>query len=63
MIQLNGTSATKMRDKLISERSDGNITPKEIESKLGKIEIPQWVREQIIEMVNYRVYDRCTCSI
>jgi hypothetical protein len=63
MIQLNGTNATEMRDILKQNRSDKLINPREITERMVKATIPQWLRSQILEMVQYREYDRCTCPI
>lgn len=63
MIQLNGTSATELRDRLIEERSNGNITPKQITERMVSGEIPEFLRIQILQMVKYRIYDRCTNPI
>jgi len=63
MIQLNGTAATKLRDSLKSHWLNGEITLKQIETRLEKKELPMWLQSQIVEMVNFRQYDRETCPV
>lgn len=55
---LHGTSATIMRDKLQEEWFAKRIKLHEITDRLCKLEIPDWLRGQIIEMSEYRKYDR-----
>lgn len=55
---LQGTSATIMRDELKKEWFSKRIKLHEITDRLSKLEIPYWLRGQIIEMSEYRKYDR-----
>lgn len=63
MIQLEGTSACKMRDILRTQWLNKEISKLEITRRLEKITIPAFLRGEIIEMVRYREADRCTCPI
>ena len=63
MIQLNDTSACLLRDELKSVKFDKKITLKQIEDRLTKTEIPNWLEGEIIEMVEYRKFDRCTSPV
>lgn len=63
MLKLENTSACSMRDKLRKEWFDKKITASQITDRLSKIEIPYWLQCEIIQMVNYRKYDRTTCAI
>lgn len=63
MIQLNDTSACLMRDELRSAWLNKKITLTQIKDRLCKLEIPEWLQSQILEMVEYRKYDRITCPI
>lgn len=58
-----GTAACDMRDELSKARYDGKINLQEITDKMSKIEIPKWLQSQILQMVKYRIHDRCTCPI
>lgn len=60
---LEGTAACLMRDELNKARFKKLITPKEITDKLSKIDIPEWLRCQILQMSNHRKYERTTCPI
>jgi len=62
-LQLEGTAACTMRDKLISAKFKGEITCKEITERLYNIEIPEWLEAQILQMVQYRWTERITCPI
>lgn len=48
MIQLTGTAACTMRDKLISCWLNKGIRLSEISDRLTNIEIPDWLESQII---------------
>jgi len=63
MIQLTGTTACLIRDKLIEARNNKKITPTQITDRLSKRKMEEWLKGQIIEMVEYRQYDRITCPI
>lgn len=63
MIQMIGTAACEMRDRLIIARREKKITLAKITDKLSKIELPKWLQSQILQMVEYRKYDRITCPI
>jgi len=56
-------SACLMRDKLIEARRKNKITLKEITNKLCKIEMPMWLQSEILQMTNYKKYERITCPI
>lgn len=55
---LHGTTATLMRDKLKKEWFAKRIKLHEIKDRLCKLEIPEFLRSQIIQMSEYRKYDR-----
>ena len=55
---LQGTTATIMRDKLKDEWFGKRIKLHEITDRLCKLEIPEWLRKQIIQMSEHRKYDR-----
>lgn len=55
---IHGTIATEMRDKLKSEWFAKKIKLHQIKDRLCKLEIPEWLRSQIIQMSEYRKYDR-----
>ena len=63
MIQLNDTSACLMRDELIKARYDKKITLKQITDRLCELDIPDWLQSQILEMTDYRKYERTTCAV
>ncbi len=63
MLQLENTSACLMRDRLSKERYAKKITTSQITDRLSKIEIPDWLQAEILQMVNYRKYDRTTCPV
>ena len=63
MIQLNGTPATEMRDTLRTKWLNKEITLPQIEDRLSKMDVPEWLNGQILEMVQYRMCDRCTCPV
>jgi len=63
MIKLTGTTACTMRDKLVSCWLNKDIKLSEITDRLTKIEIPDWLESQILQMVHYRQLDRCTCPV
>jgi len=63
MLAQQNTSACKMRDELIKARYEKKITPSEITDRLSKINIPDWLQAQIIQMVNYRKLERLTCAV
>lgn len=60
---LHGTTATLMRDKLKEEWFAKRIKLHEIKDRLCKLEIPEFLRSQIIQMSEYRKYDRIKDSI
>ena len=60
---LEGTSACKMRNELQKARGEKKITLKEITDKLSKMELPKWLQSEILQMVDYRKYDRTTCPV
>jgi hypothetical protein len=63
MIQLTNTTACKIRDNLKSLWLNNKIKLHEITNRLCKIELPNWLQSQIIEMCDYRKYERCTCPV
>jgi hypothetical protein len=63
MNKLSGTTACKMRDILIVARHDKKITLKQITKRLCDMPMEKWLQAQIIEMVEYRQYDRITCPV
>lgn len=63
MIQQTGTPACIMRDELRQARADKKITLEGITQKLSKMELPNWLQAQIIQMAEFRKYDRITCPI
>lgn len=60
MIFLTDTSACLMRDELYKAISAKTITKKEITERLYKADIPDWLQAEILQMANYRKYDRIT---
>ena len=63
MNKLTGTTACSIRDKLIAARHNKEITLKQITDRLSNMEMPMWLQGQIVEMVEYRQYDRITCPV
>ena len=63
MIKLEGTTACLMRDELEKARFDKKITTGQITNKLSKMELPDWLISQTLQMEQYRKFDRCTCPI
>lgn len=60
---LTGTAATILRDLLIKEWFEKKITPSQISERLKKIDLPEILESQILQMVNYRNTERITCPI
>ncbi len=60
---LDGTPACLIRDSLMKARAKKEITLKEITNSLSKISIPDWLQSQILQMSNYRKWDRITCPV
>jgi hypothetical protein len=63
MNKLTGTTACLIRDKLIDARHNKEITLKQITDRLCERGMENWLMAQIIEMVEYRQYERITCPI
>lgn len=61
--QLQNTTACKMRDELVNSRFSKKITLSEIRERLYKIELPDWLQSQILQMVNYNQTNRITCAV
>jgi len=63
-MQLQNTPACKMRDALwVATFSNKVITRKEITDRLSKIEIPDWLQADILQMADHRKYERLTCPV
>lgn len=62
-LQLEGTTACALRDKLKEAFYQKKITLKEITDKLCKIVLPEWLQAEILQMVSHNQYKRCTCPI
>lgn len=60
---LSGTPACMFRDNLIKHIDSKKITIEGIRDNLCKIEIPDWLKDQILEMANFRKNDRAVCPI
>lgn len=60
---LTGTAATSLRDALIDAWFAKKITPSQIADRLRKIEIPEFLEAQILQMTAYRRTERITCPI
>jgi hypothetical protein len=56
-------NAILIRDGLLKAKIENKITCKEITLKLSKLELPKWLQSEILQMVNYKKYDRITCPI
>lgn len=52
-----------MRDALIRERLSQKITLKQITNRLCKIQLPEWLQGQIMEMAEHNKYNRATCPV
>lgn len=63
MIQLNGTAACDMRDQLWKLVWEKKITKPQITDRLAKMELPDWLQSQILQMTKYRQCDRTTDSV
>lgn len=63
MLQQTGTSACGMRDQLWSAYISKKITPKKITEKMSNMDIPTWLRSEIVSMVRFNELKRCTCPV
>lgn len=63
MIQLTGTAACILRDELSKAWFSNQIELSEITNRLGRMVIPEFLKSQIIQMCEYRKYDRITDPI
>ena len=59
-LQLEGMAACKMRDELWILVHAGELKRSEITSRMTKVDLPQWLRAQIIVMCTHNQYKRCT---
>ena len=62
-MQQSGTTACDMRDQLIKAVFAKQITPKQITNRLTKIDLPDFLRGQIIAMCRFNETTRCTCFV
>jgi len=62
-MQQQGTTACQMRDELFKLRCEKRITPTQITKRLTAIDMPDWLRGEIIQMTSYNQYSRITCPI
>jgi hypothetical protein len=67
MNKLYGTAICKVRDELIKARHEKKITLKQIRERLTEVlaesKHSEIIQMQIVEMVEYRHYDRITCPV
>ena len=63
MLQLTNTSACLIRDKLRNNWLNNKIKLSEITERLSDLDIPNWLQGEIIQMCEYRMYDRITCPV
>jgi hypothetical protein len=63
LMKLTVTTACLIRDKLIKDWHNKKITLSQITERLCEYDMPEWLKGQIIEMVEFRQYDRITCPV